>query len=330
MTGRQDRRPGATMPERSLADGISMWGAPASGKTTFLAALAVALEKHPEARWKLRGTDLRSSDALSDMENAVVDRGEFPGASTNVVNYNWELVNPDPRAGRRGPLGRPRRDRTVRVPLHVFDAPGEYHNPDTWADTDGAQELVQTMSSCAGFIFIYDPVHEYTHGDAYRHANSLLNRLDYRLGNAQGGFLPQSLAVCLAKFDDDRVFSSAKAMKIVDYDQAGDGSPYVDPDLDPERAWEFFERMCRVSPNPAAQELPGLLQLYFHPDKIKFFATSSIGFYVNPGTRRFDPRDPRNFIREPDKLPIIRGAMNPVNVAESALWLIEKLKGSRR
>ena len=317
-------RGGGNERPRSAREGISMWGAPSSGKSTFGAALAVALERHPEERWRLRGVDTRSSDELGNLQNALVDVGEFPVGTQDPVDYNWELVNPDPRAGTRGLFGS-RRDRTERIGLHLRDGPGRYQNPDQWLDTPRARELVETMASCAGFILLYDPVFEHTMGDSYQHTSALLTRIDQRLGGGPGGYLPQYLAVCLAKLDDDRVYRSARAATVVDYNHAVDGSPYVPDDL----AEEFFRRMCRSSPNPAAQELPQKLNRYFHPERIRFFVTSAIGFYVDPRTGRFDPGDYRNILKEPGEKPKIRSVIRPINVMESVLWLAENLKRSQ-
>jgi len=320
--GGQHRR---LTPAQPRSEGISMWGAPSSGKSTFGAALGVALEKHPYERWRLRGVDIRSSDALGRLQNALVHTGEFPVGTQEPADYNWELVNPDERAGMRGLLGLTRRDRTERIALHLRDGPGRFQNPDRWLDTPRARELVETMAACAGFIFLYDPVSEHTMGDSYQHTSALLARIDQRLGGEPGGYLPQHLAVCLAKLDDARVYRSALTATVVDHNYAVDDSPFV-PDY---LAEEFFARMCRASPNPAAQELPPKLNRYFHPDRIRFFVTSAIGFYVNPSTGRFDPGDYRNVIAEPGEKPKIRAAIRPINVMEPVLWLAEHMKGSQ-
>jgi hypothetical protein len=313
------------VPGQPRREGISMWGAPSAGKSTFGAALGVALEKHPHERWRLRGVDIPSSTELGNMQNALVHAGEFPGDTQQPADYNWELVNPDPKAGTRGFIGLPRRDRTERIALRLRDGPGRFQNPERWLDTPRARELVETMASCACFIFLYDPVSEHTMGDSYQHTSALLARIDQRLGGEPGGYLPQYVAVCVAKFDDDRVYRSARAATVVDYNHAVDGSPYVADDL----AEEFFARMCRASRNPAAQELPQKLNRYFHPVRIRFFVTSAIGFYVNPSTGRFDPGDYRNILAEPGEKPKIRAAIRPINVMEPVLWLAENLKRSQ-
>lgn len=323
MLGRP-ARPSPPPPPRR--DGISLWGAPTAGKSTFAAALAVALEKHPDQLWRLRGVDRRSAEELGTMRDALVQHGKFPVGTMDPADYNWEIVNPDPRAGNRGLFGLPRRDKTVRIPLHLRDAPGRHANPERWRDTQGARDLVDTIASSAGIIYLYDPVQEAEFGDAYLHTGSLIAQLDERAGGGRGGLLPHYLAVCLAKFDDDRVFRSARAANVVDYDYTGDGSPYVET----EGAEAFFRLMCRFSPNPAAQELPPLLQRHFHPDRIKFYVTSAIGFYVNPRTNRFERDDFRNVLREHGKPKKIRGAIHPINVMEPVLWLTENLKREQR
>ena len=122
------------------------------------------------------------------------------------------------------------------------------------------------------------------------------------------------------------MYRSALAASVVDHDYGGDASPYVDED----RAEEFFARMCRASPNPAAQDLPQKLRVYFHPDRIRFFVTSAIGFYVNPSTGKFDPADPMNIIAEPGGKPKVRSTIRPINVTEPVLWLTGNLKRSKQ
>jgi hypothetical protein len=301
-----------------------MWGAPLTGKTTFLAALAEALSQYEEDILRLRGTDDLSTLKLGEMRDQLVNQGIFPEASVTREDYNWELVEPDRYARQRFLFFWRRRDRSVRTPLLVRDSPGRDARPQWWLNSDG-NDLIEQMHESAGLILLYDPVSEAVNGDAYKHVGELLAQLDQKSGGAAGGYLPHYLAVCITKFDEQKVLDSAQAAHLVNYvDQ-----PYGCPSVDPELAEEFFHRMCTASPNPAARSLPNLLSRTFHPDRTQYFVTSAIGFYVDAVTGSYDAGDAQNVIRGAGK-PKIRDAIHPINVVEPILWLLHSARRGAR
>ena len=103
--------------ETVLGKGITMWGATATGKTTFLAALYTALLDQ-ETGWRLRGEDQASTEALVTLTNTLADEGVFPGGTTGIKNYHWSLVGTVPRAIKEWHwYGLRRLDRNVVIPM---------------------------------------------------------------------------------------------------------------------------------------------------------------------------------------------------------------------
>ena len=101
------------------------------------------------------------------------------------------------------------------------------------------------------------------------------------------GKLPHHVAVCVTKFDEQRVFDAAARMRMVEYDDAPPGFPRV-PEVD---AREFFARLCAVSRTNTAHRVLPLLEQTFDTSRIRFFVTSAIGFYVDRYSGVFNPRD---------------------------------------
>jgi hypothetical protein len=91
------------------------------------------------------------------------------------------------------------------------------------------------------------------------------------------------------------------------------------PSVPEDCALEFFERLVRMSRSDDASLILPLLLQTFHQERIRFFTTSAIGFYVDPQTGSFDPDDYQNHI--PGKPDRIRGGVYPMNVVEPVLWL---------
>src|SRR5262249_57810146 len=83
--------------------------------------------------------------------------------------------------------------------------------------------------------------------------------------------------------------------------------------------------MCNenASANDAAL-IRGALASFFWPDRVKYFAVSSLGFYLQPdGT--FNPRDPGNAWRGSLH---VRGEVRPAGVLEPLLQLANRIQRS--
>jgi hypothetical protein len=305
--------------ETVLDKGITMWGASATGKTSFLAALYTALIER-RSGWRLRGEDKASIQELVTLTNTLVNKGIFPKATNNLREYNWSLVGRVPSTEWHW-YGPRRRSVDVVIPMPVVDAAGEIADADQPAGPSATEQFVESLMKSTGIVFFYDPIREFLHGDAFQHTFGVLAELDGRM--KPHGRLPHRVAVCITKFDEQRMLEAARRMGVLDNDL---DPPYF-PRVMERDAQEFFSRICGVSRTRNARRVLPLLEETFEPANIRYFVTSAIGFYVDPATGVFDPRDFQQHIpgTVPDEDPRVRGDVQPINVVEPIIWLAEQL-----
>jgi NAD(P)-dependent dehydrogenase (short-subunit alcohol dehydrogenase family) len=302
-------RPGEERGDR----GIAMWGAPASGKTTFLAALHVALIEQ-EPTWRLRGRDEVSTSSLVQFSALLAERGVFPVATGDVERYHWELIGLDRRSGWLPWRGK-RRTEETRIQLDLVDAPGHSFAPE---QSNHRSDLIDNLVNSSGILFLYDPVREFERGDAFESVFGVLAEMDAKA--PPKGRLPHHVAVCVTKFDDPRVLATAEKLDMLEF---GPGLPSL-PRVADSKARDFFIEICNASRTRTARRILPLLEQTFHPERIRYFVTSSIGFYVDPETGAYDPDDPQNQVAEPEGARI-RGPIHPINVVEPLLWLAKRI-----
>ncbi|GAB1823880.1 hypothetical protein [Herbidospora sp. RD11066] len=309
--------------------GIAMWGASGSGKSTLLAALFMGLA-HGDG-WKIAGSDEKATNYLIKMTTLLEGARSFPPPTRQTEHYRWTLIGPEGRhrSGWRRWL-RPRY--APRIPLEVIDAPGDHFlDPDQDTDPEAHKELIDRLVDSRGIIFLYDPVRELTNGDSFMGLYAPLLQLTQRMITDPGlarrckdGKLPHHVAICITKLDDQRVLRTAERIDVLDTDPDDD---LEIPQVGGERAKELFQSLQQVSPG-AANLVLKLLESHFHEDRVEFFATSSIGFYVDPA-KGFDRHDFVNVLPvedvSPDKRIRIRGQVRPINVIEPVIWLGQRM-----
>lgn len=307
---------------------IAMWGPPGSGKTTFLASLSLAL-LNSGAPWNIIGEDDRSVAFLADHTTALSGSGHFPEATKGIERYQWSLsrtAEPEPRVnGRRTPS---------EVSLTLLDpAGGGFGDKPFEADVD-PQELMLNLARSRGIIFLYDPIREYDSGDSFEHLYRIMSKLAHTLRTTNelvGGRLPHHVAFCVTKFDDLRVFSTAQRLRLL---RADPGHPHGFPRIeDDEGVRRLLSELALVSASRTAELVVRSLDQYFHADRVRFFASSSIGFYVDPIRNAVDWDDPQNLKPDPDsggKRSVVRGPVFPINVIEPVLWLMERIFAGQR
>jgi hypothetical protein len=290
--------------------GIAILGPPTSGKTTFLAALSIALIRQGPA-WRVRGEDVASNNALIDLTTTLTKERAFPQATIGLQHYRWALDGRVSRMVPRRPFGRRLLEEDVRISLDVVDTPGELAAPDH-RNPAMRDDLIETLTRS-----------EAEHGDAFEHIFGVLLQVAQQMPASQHGRLPHHVAVCVTKFDEIRVFVTADKLGLVAYEPDVPGLPRVSD----EDAREVFRRLCVLPGSGNAELLPHTIEQYFRPERLKYFVTSAIGFYVDPRTGHFDPDDFQNHVPDPTgpKGPRIRGPIYPINVVEPMLWLSDRL-----
>lgn len=316
---------------------IGLWGAPGSGKTTFLAALNIAVQLAP-TDMMLFGRDDEATEFLADHTDMLTEDRRFPSATQIQRPLSWALHTTVERPERRW-------GRTVMVPspyrlnIELLDAPGsQYGGGPTAApsrlglgeDDDGIiggvgdeDFLMEHLTNCDGIVLLIDPIRERAEGNAFRYFNRTLLRitqLKFSQGNRAPGRLPQFLAVCITKFDDPDVYRLARRGGYTTL--ARSNGTYL-PAVADSQAAPFFENFCRAANRGNARLISSAIRQYFMPERIKYFITSAIGFYVEPN-RSFREQDFMNTVRESTEVRI-RGAINPINVVEPLLWLCQSM-----
>lgn len=307
---------------------IAMWGAPSSGKTTFLAALSIALTEQG-AGWNVAAANENSETRLVGMTSALISRHALPRATEGVEGYQWVLNGRVTETVKKKRFGKENRIRPVAIGLDLADPSGELMRSSQLGGED-RKTLTDRLTAGRGIVYMFDPISEFDRGDAYEHTFSMCAQLSRRLAGSPDfdGRLPHHVAVCVTKFDEVRVFEVAKQMRLLMQDQ---DDPYGFPRVHEDDARALLSKLCEASRSGHGDLVVKVLEQHFRPERIKYFVTSAIGFYTNPRTRRFDPDDPQNLL--PDQNASqglrIRGPVHPINVVEPVLWLSERLTGLR-
>ena len=276
-------------------------------------------------------------------------RGRFRQAMATPGSRTGGLLNslrgrPDP-APPTAPPTAPRSER-VTFELDVLDVPGTVYGRDEPRQfADGSDDvgdlsfggaapeassgygsdsragwedrLLDHLQDCQGIIYLYDPVREARDADSFMHFHGIMEKLTRRIFEQDGynnARLPHHVAVCVTKFDDPAVYRLARRFG---YSVQDARPPYL-PRVINENAHNFFVRLCQESGGNADMVVSGIPQ---HFQKVGYFVTSAVGFYVGPN-HRFQPHDGVNV--EGTK---IRGRVYPINVLEPILWLHESLQG---
>jgi hypothetical protein len=321
---------------------MGLWGPPQSGKTTFLAALKIAAtEWRGSGHWIMNGVDDDSSEFLIESTDLLSRESTFPSATVAsrplAFRFNGTESVVDPANARR-----PAQLQRVAFDLEVLDVPGDRFDvrrpvradakidddedvpvPDTRADAD--EQLIGHLADCKGIVFLFDPVRNARKGDAFQYFHRVIEKLSRTIYNQlpyQDPRLPHHVAVCVTKFDDPEVYQLARRFGLTMNSEYHYGQPYV-PDI---YGYEFFRRLCAM--DGGANLLHSALGQYFHPERIRVFITSAVGFYIGP-SQRFRPYDHDNVYRDDGK-DRIKGDPHPINVLEPIVWLQSSIRYASR
>jgi hypothetical protein len=325
---------------------IGLWGAPTSGKTSFLAALSIAVAQ-TRRNWQLYGVNKTSVDFLTTNTHILTHERRFPAATQNVDELSWvlttEIERTFPRKWRRTEI------RKVPLELHLdlLDPPGAFFDsvPDTASSPGPAKELgfddepgevlqsaedklIENLADCDGIIYLFDPIQEHKDGNSFQYFQRTLAELNQRAmesGTLERNRLRQHLAVCVTKFDEPRVFLTAKKKRYLTVDPDDDR---MFPRVHFEDAEHLFEDLCKISPTGGGTLVHDNIRTYFREHKVRYFATSAIGFYLARSSVRFRIADYQNAVPDGTGDHRIRGDIHPINVLEPLLWLGQQISGT--
>lgn len=338
---------------------IGLWGATSSGKTTYLAALKLATDWDPVRRWLVSSPDDREADKeLNDWANGLIDDREFPQTTTlQTRELSWRFVETGARSPWRWP---PRflRRHFIDFLLTLQDVPGEFYLTGDRREAESEAHL-QSLSTCDGLLFMFDPTRELnqfgartvpadpserngyghpppeavaslTNVGGYQFFQKALDRLAETAMGEDTLFeraLPQFLAVCTTKLDEPAVFEFARSGGWVTTDPSDSlRRPVVEAALPSKRAStgargdsrDLFEA---IADNRVSKRISGA----FHKDRVAYFSTSSLGYYIPEDRQSFDASDYHNAYAE-GMDQRVRGRVRPLQILEPLLWLERSIR----
>jgi hypothetical protein len=326
---------------------IGLWGPPRSGKTTYLAALNVAVAR---ARQDLLifGVDDEAIEFLADNTRVLTQQRRFPTATEDLRRLSWIMQMPIQR-GTRKKFRRQQAETVQRqFNLNLLDLPESFfvskqgleettRNRKLGSGDDklissrqaSDDELIDDLVGCDGLVYLFDPIREREVGDAYQDFLSTLLRIAQRQlkdDPAINAKLPHYLAVCISKFDHPQVYQQARLGGFCTF---SDEDPFLFPRVHDDSAAPFFDDLCHASNGGNADLIPGAIRKFFMAERVRYFAISAIGFHTGRGSR-FWEHDYQNVVRDENGEFRIRGAIHPINVVEPLLWLGQRLTAPGR
>ncbi len=323
---------------------VGMWGAPASGKTTYLGALRHALDVDPaNGRWNVHPANDASADLMVRLTQDLVDKHEFPPATQlgEETELRWHFAGD--LAGSQFDRRILRRRGTLpsKFTLNLVDVSGEAFG----SAPQGKNVPLHVINSALGYLagaqgllYFFDPIAERERGGSLEYLNRVIIDLSRRMlaeDRLVNGYLPQYVSVCITKFDHPELFRRAQRLGLVSFGE--DGRPQV---LGKD-AETLFNMICDGSfwsdheTTSTASFIRYELRKRFHPGRIRYFATSAIGFSQPSGhdpaaglqrRSRFNPEDHVNFY-ETERGMRIKGPIAPINVLEPLLSLHQQIWG---
>jgi hypothetical protein len=297
-----------------------MWGGASSGKTAFLAATKIASLDPASGNWMLMPEDGDSEAFLNVSTNRLLRDRLFPPGTLLPQEYRFRLRGrPSTAVQERSAAGGSGRRLPVEILLKLQDPPGGLYRMED-PEAEEVEQLTRYLASAHGVLYMFDPTGE----DAYGAFSPLLHRLQSRLRAAgqltRAGRLPHSVAVCMTKFDDPRVFERARGRNLVQQDTTGARTPRVPHDL-------ARDLLAVLAYDQGDRLLVSTLDNFFEPERVAYFATSAVGFLTTPAGE-VDLARYVNVNQVGDTAYIV-GDVAPINVLEPLIWLDRNVRTYR-
>ncbi|MEV1054173.1 hypothetical protein [Streptomyces sp. NPDC049887] len=332
VPGEEERRE-PEGPSSAPESTITLWGGMGSGKSTLLAALSRAVQDPMYGRWSMWPEDHASKKFLSDLAHILYRDRTFPMATlTEQRPVRFTLAGDltgtrFSRAGRRRwRRGADRGRDLTEFKVTLRDLPGEAFDLHSQTGAALGGKLIKDLGASRAMVYVVDPVREWqVNGDDGPVGDDARQNADFftdvlagvatevnMRGERQGNLLPHSIAVCLAKFDDDRVFRFACEQGNVRLNPRT-GQPEV---MDAKR---LFDGLCQAFPHGSLREIKQQIELFFAPERVGYFVCSAVGFWVDP-ERGFDFENP-SLVNPVDDAVRFVAPPQPVNILEPFLFL---------
>lgn len=322
---------------------ITLWGGSGTGKTTLLAALPFAVSRaHEDPRygtWSMTPNDDFTAAFSEKLTNTLNAQRRFPQPSDAVTSgLSWTLrghIGGASFGSKRGILRRatPHSER-MKFVLQVPDVPGEAFLGSTMdgdskftaAELSGFREiLLTTLAASDAFVYLFDPVPRAEANNSFQYLHGMLGMLQVRLRDQPrylDQYLPHRVAVCVTKFDDPKIHTLAKELRMLGQDRFGQ------PAVPPEQAGAFFEAVC--DRGGSDRHVLDKLRETFAKDRLHYFATSAVGFKPNADRRGYDPDDPYNINAAVAGQAEIVDVIRPINVFEPIVTVGQQVLRGRR
>jgi hypothetical protein len=297
-------------------------------QTCYLAALNTAIAEAVPP-WALGGHDLAGTEFLSYLTSSMVGRRRFPPLTDSISDIHVVMTSEiwinSRNLFQRGPTFR-----EIQVDISVLDTPGEaFATGDMRLEERPvgyrSEEVLAALAASDGLLLFFDASADGSHfgqsyGVAYENFLNSVAYLEHRMrltGDLKGSRLPHRGRCLYLKIWRASLFQVAKAGGFL---TARPDDPRMFPRVNDDRAEEFFEALCARSSDGSADLYSHAIRRHFHPDRVRYFAVSSIGFRLS-ASGHFDPADPCNLdYGDGHGPPVIRGDIHPINVLEPLLW----------
>jgi hypothetical protein len=324
----------AQIPPDAAPVRVGIFGSTQSGRTTFLAILGLLCTDWVSTPWR-RGEQWRiqlASDAtrrfVEDSRKSFQLRGMFPppnyrGDTATKMSFLLERR----RLRRRYVDWGWRRERLATISVTLEDWAG-----DDFAASKRPPDAYRYLSESNALVYFFDP----TYDDRPRNQRSVdyfaTVQADLGLAAAENNrmyrqYLPQHIAVCVPKLDEQSVFETARTYGCLRTDP-DTGLPWVPP-AQADRLFDFITYgQCSVE----SDLLRRLVRSAFHPSRMSFHALSSIGFWAGEGGT-LDLHDVCNQVNlrapypgAPDwRLRSPLADIKPVHVLDPLIAVVERL-----
>ena len=312
---------------------VGIWGSTQSGRTTFLAVLGRSgwQSTRTSGDWHVVPADPATKHFIDERFEDLTVGKQFPGATLphSPERLSFQLWN---RRKGRGLMRWLRPQRLAEITVTLQDRSGR--------DFVGDSRLADAVTYLAGadaLIYFFDPTYDKDVEARKWHSIDYFMALETGLGMSAATegvlhqhYLPQHIAVCIPKLDDQHVFEIARRYGCVE-NEPGTARPWVPG----KHAKMLFEAVCREQRTYEVDYLFERIRRTFHPDRTSFHALSSVGFWV-PENGQFDPKDVCNLIEVRQEDPAssndspparrVRGQINPVNILDPLIELVERIR----